>query len=633
MGARVRRSARHPRDGVPVLQPRVHLHPRAAAPRPAQSLRRFSVRVEEGILRALRGKLRSAHARGGHSGAHRDRLSGGRSQPDQQRAHRAPGRRPRLDRDLARGRGLDARRSHRRGLAAARGTRRERRARPDRRVLLDHGRGSPRLAHRCAQRVAGDEQPMGPMGGGLQHRQAAPVLLAAGLPDGGLAHARLLAPRLDLRRVRRDLCGALGTRPAGAPRGVAHRMESLLRQTSRRGGAARAPRGPSGLPRAHSARAPDRRRRCRAHHRALCRGALRHRREPRGAAPAGAPGAGLPRRVSVPRRNEPCPCGSARRYKDCHGKIAAEPLSADARLKAALSAHQRGRLEEAELAYREILARDPAHGEAIAREPNFAAARQNLARVLIRGGDFARGWPEYRWRLFAQGLVAAPPDARAAPLPASLHGRSFALLAEQGIGDVLFFLRFAGELAGRGALLAFRGDSRLHPMLARTGLFTLGMDADASPAPGLQRGHGVSHPWILRMQLDSDSPLPLALTAEAGRLASISERLLALGPRPWSALTWRGGVEATGPSRSQLKEVDIGALGGALRGRRATWISVQRLPRAGERARLAEALGAPVHDFSACNEDLDDVLALLSLADAYVGVSNANSHLRAGLVS
>jgi len=428
--------------------------------------------------------------------------------------------------------------------------------------------------------------------------------------------------------------------------------------------------------------------------------------------------------VSVPRRNEPCPCGSARRYKDCHGKIAAEPLSADARLKAALSAHQRGRLEEAELAYREILARDPAHavathylgliewqrgdaiqaearmrasiaanpsipdfhnnlglllrdtrraaesiacfrtaleanpawfeaynnlglaleaaarwdeaarayGEAIAREPNFAAARQNLARVLIRGGDFARGWPEYRWRLFAQGLVAAPPDARAAPLPASLHGRSFALLAEQGIGDVLFFLRFAGELAGRGALLAFRGDSRLHPMLARTGLFTLGMDADASPAPGLQRVHVGDLPWLLGMKHAADAPLPLALTAEAGRLASISERLLALGPRPWSALTWRGGVEATGPSRSQLKEVDIGALGGALRGRRATWISVQRLPRAGERARLAEALGAPVHDFSACNEDLDDVLALLSLADAYVGVSNANSHLRAGLV-
>jgi len=36
-----------------------------------------------------------------------------------------------------------------------------------------------------------------------------------------------------------------------------------------------------------------------------------------------------------------------------------------------------------------------------------------------------------------------------------------------------------------------------------------------------------------------------------------------------------------------------------------------------------------VHDFSALNEDLEGMLALLALIDEYIGVSNTNMHLRA----
>ena len=45
---------------------------------------------------------------------------------------------------------------------------------------------------------------------------------------------------------------------------------------------------------------------------------------------------------------------------------------------------------------------------------------------------------------------------------------------------------------------------------------------------------------------------------------------------------------------------------------------------------LEEALGAPVHDASFANGELDDILALMSAVDDYVGVSNTNTHLRAG---
>jgi hypothetical protein len=47
-------------------------------------------------------------------------------------------------------------------------------------------------------------------------------------------------------------------------------------------------------------------------------------------------------------------------------------------------------------------------------------------------------------------------------------------------------------------------------------------------------------------------------------------------------------------------------------------------------ARFTAALGRPALDLSAVNDDLQDALAVLSLIDEYVGVSNTNTHLRAG---
>jgi tetratricopeptide (TPR) repeat protein len=79
-------------------------------------------------------------------------------------------------------------------------------------------------------------------------------------------------------------------------------------------------------------------------------------------------------------RNAPCPCGSGRRYKDCHGAIqpgtqssgagaAATPgLTGGSRIsqtmREALIAQREGRISEAAQAYREIIAADPTNFDA-----------------------------------------------------------------------------------------------------------------------------------------------------------------------------------------------------------------------------------------------------------------------------
>jgi tetratricopeptide (TPR) repeat protein len=425
------------------------------------------------------------------------------------------------------------------------------------------------------------------------------------------------------------------------------------------------------------------------------------------------------------RRNEPCPCGSGLRYKDCHGKLGGDSPgpSIEQRIQRALQLHQSGKIDAAAQAYGQVLATDPgnaiathylgmidwtrgelaeaerklrasiakdasipdfhnnlallmghlgrnaeaiagyrkalavdpawyeannnlglaledaldwngaerAYREALERAPLFAAARQNLARLLLLLGRFAEGWEHYRWRLFARGVMPGAPDPAAPRLPASLAGRRFALLGEQGVGDVLFFLRFAPELARRGAALAFRGEPRLHGMLGRTGLFTLGCGDEKQAAPGLEPVYVGDLPWLTRADDPSAFPPALPLRALDDRVAALRGRLEAAGPKPWTALTWRSGVAAVGPTRSQVKEAVPEALMQELLGKDATWISVQRHPAPGSREALAERLGAPVHDFSGANEDLEDMLAVMDLVDAYVGPSNTNTHLRAGV--
>lgn len=76
----------------------------------------------------------------------------------------------------------------------------------------------------------------------------------------------------------------------------------------------------------------------------------------------------------TPSRNEPCPCGSGRRFKDCHGRpgsaiVGDESIPQQERVAQLMSealAHQRGqRYADAERSYRAALALDPAQSDAL----------------------------------------------------------------------------------------------------------------------------------------------------------------------------------------------------------------------------------------------------------------------------
>ena len=230
-------------------------------------------------------------------------------------------------------------------------------------------------------------------------------------------------------------------------------------------------------------------------------------------------------------------------------------------------------------------------------------ARGALAHLLLATAHWREGWRLYR------------PTA-IDPLPADLSGKTIHLLGEQGIGDVLFFLRFVPELRRRGAAVTLECEKKLQSVLH-----------------GIPEAKGDGVPvGDLPLLLESQTT-PLAWPLTAGTKADLGK----FGPPPYLGATWRAGTDVArrrefGQDPSALmKAVSPRLLGQALRGWPGTALLLQRGARPGDVPEFSAAFGGRFHDLSCLGEDLPALLRVLAALDEYVGVSNANVHFLAGL--
>ena len=307
-----------------------------------------------------------------------------------------------------------------------------------------------------------------------------------------------------------------------------------------------------------------------------------------------------------------------------------------------------GRLEEAEESLRRavelnansamvhgnlgVLLRDMArYGEAqtsleraLRIDPDYLPAKTNLALLWLLIGDFGRAWDFYRARRSVRSLRR---KLWQEPLPDDLSGQRILLLKEQGLGDEIFFLRFAPEVKRRGAEITYVGDAKIAPIIRRVG-FIDRVIGEAREAEGMDITASVADlPYLLGMKSAADIAPPYPLSVDHERKNAMAARLEGLGPAPRIGLTWRAGSGRPGET---FREVPRRRLAKALGPVKGTFVALQRNPEAGEIDALSQALGRELHDLTALNDDLEDMLAALSLIDDYIGVSNTNVHLRAG---
>jgi Flp pilus assembly protein TadD len=272
-----------------------------------------------------------------------------------------------------------------------------------------------------------------------------------------------------------------------------------------------------------------------------------------------------------------------------------------------------GRDAEALECFRRALDLDPRHPEANA----------GLANFLLSRGEYAEGWQAYLTRSSIQGLG---PGLFRDRLPSYLGGKRITVVADQGLGDEIFFLRFADALRRRGAHVTYRPEIRLGPMIARAGIVDEIMAHDGIPRGDYILAVG-DLPYALGME-DGDEPPPSVslapLDEKRERLLSVLE---AFGPRPWIGATWRAGTPNI--RRLLFKEIDYRRLAPVLARTQGTVVAIQRGARDGEVRDFEARVGRPILDLSAVNDDVEDMLALAGLLDRYVAVSNTMVHMRA----
>ena len=103
---------------------------------------------------------------------------------------------------------------------------------------------------------------------------------------------------------------------------------------------------------------------------------------------------------------------------------------------------------------------------ALAIEPNLAQARYNRSMTRLAMGDFTNGWVDHEWRWLTpdseRGRFEQPPWLGTE----TIAGKVVLLHAEQGLGDVLQFCRYAKRVANLGATVILEIPNGLTRLMA-----------------------------------------------------------------------------------------------------------------------------------------------------------------------
>ena len=114
--------------------------------------------------------------------------------------------------------------------------------------------------------------------------------------------------------------------------------------------------------------------------------------------------------------------------------------------------------------------------------PTHPTAQFNLAVAYLLDGDYARGWPQYETRWNYEHLAGALPTF---PQPRwtgqDVKGKTVLVTGEQGHGDNIQFVRFIGDIVGRGAQVILTLNPNLRPLLLGPSIPTILVEGDPLP--------------------------------------------------------------------------------------------------------------------------------------------------------
>ncbi|MBX9963230.1 MAG: tetratricopeptide repeat protein [Burkholderiales bacterium] len=300
---------------------------------------------------------------------------------------------------------------------------------------------------------------------------------------------------------------------------------------------------------------------------------------------------------------------------------AIEPGHRDVLTGAGLAMLELDRLDEACACFERILAHHPEHPE--------ARLYRGLARLKL--GDYEHGWDDYEFRLDTEEIRGMrryyPGEAWNGE---DVTGRTVLLVAEQGFGDAIQFVRFAPLLMARGARVMLEAPRPLVSLLRTIpGLEVILRD---DPLPRYDYyAYLMSLPRFFARSLEAIPARVPYLTPAAEKVAAWKQRLA--GDRNLRVgLVWAGDPHKNHPQRyraDRRRSAPLPRLAGLGTVPGVTWYSLQKGD-AAEQARGANA-PFPIVDLTDELESFEDTAALIEALDLVVAVDTAVGHLAGAL--
>lgn len=307
-----------------------------------------------------------------------------------------------------------------------------------------------------------------------------------------------------------------------------------------------------------------------------------------------------------------------RRYEEAEcvalALMAEHPARPDPHDILGLCAYEQGRFDEAFAHF----------SAAAALDPEDVNAQWNLALIHLHRGDYRAGFAAYDWR---KRLHSHARDRRPIASPhwqgEPLARRTILLLAEQGAGDTIQFIRYAAELKRAGA-----GSVHLECDPALASLMISVADLDRVIVRGAPRPpHDVhafllSVPGLLGTDLES---VPAPKRYLSGYPSAAGERIEWQPDAMNVGIVWAG---AAGHARDHIRSTRLHMFAPLLDVPGVRFHSLQKGDAA---AQLAEVGDARLNDLAPALSDFTDTAAVLEKLDLVITVDTSVAHLAGAL--
>lgn len=261
------------------------------------------------------------------------------------------------------------------------------------------------------------------------------------------------------------------------------------------------------------------------------------------------------------------------------------------------------------------------YDRAIQLRPDDADAHTYRAMLLLRRGDFERGWAEYEWRWQVRRAFARPAFDRPAWEGSDLRGQTILLYGEQGLGDTLQFVRYASLLAARGATVIVECQPELKRLLDNVA-GTSTVIARGEPRPAFDCHQALlSLPRLFQTTLASVPAEIPYVKVDPDAIAAWRDRL---GPKEGVrvGLVWAGRPTH---KNDRNRSINLDVLGPLAELSGVRFYSLQLGPAARQLTR--PPAGLRVVDLTGNIRDFVDTAALIENLDLVVTVDTSVAHL------